>query len=205
MRKLFKIPIAALVLSFIQPIVAQHKVQNFSLSNNATSLPVTGYPVLFYANFHPGADWSFQKSINQSESNRLNYVLNGGFIYHRFVQTLIYGSASMMYERKLSSRVNFNISLGGGFGNAFSNEAVARLNDQGEYESIRRLYHRPQFLILFQPGFSYSLSKDKPDGIRLTANFRTMLQGVFVKQYVPLLPINSFLIGLTIPVKQSNP
>ncbi|MFN4123307.1 MAG: hypothetical protein ACK4GL_08400 [Flavobacteriales bacterium] len=205
MRKLFQILIVALLLSHVQSVDAQRRVQNFSISNNATSLPVTGYPVLFYANFHPGADWQFQKSINQSETNRLNYVLNGGFIYHRFVQTLLYGSASMMYERKLSSRLHFNISLGVGFGNAFSNEAVARLNDQGEYEAVRRLYHRPQFLILFQPGFSYSLSKEKPDGIRLTANFRTMLQGVFVKQYVPLLPINSFMLGVTVPFKTTKP
>lgn len=185
-------------------VSGQSRAYHISFSNNVTSLPVTGYPQLFYANFHPGLDFQYNKKINPSETNRLFLAYQGGVIYHRYVQTLVSLSGNVMYERPLGNRVSVDVALGAGYGAAFNNEAVAKLNSNGVYEVKPSLVPRSQFLIRFQPGVTYALRGGDPAGARISAHFRTMLQGLFVNNYVPLLPINSFMLGIVLPIDHAK-
>jgi hypothetical protein len=194
----------AFFLLYFAMTYTQSQSYQVNISNNATSLPVTGYPQLFYANFHPGIDFQYNKQINKSEKNRLYVVYHGGVIYHRFIQTLLTLSGNLMYERPVNNRLNLNIALGAGYGAAFNNESVAKLNESGEYFVRNRFVPKSQFVLRFQPGLTYSLKKDHPEGIRICAHFRTQLQGIFVKSYVPLLPVNSLLAGVILPISSSE-
>lgn len=184
-------------------LLAQNNSHQVTLSNSSTSLLVVGIPQAFYANFHPGLDYQYNQQLNTSDKNRWYANYQGGFIYHRFVQTLVSFSGNMMYETPIGNRFSFNAGMGAGFGFAFSDEAVAKLNDDGEYEVRSALLPRMQFVLRFQTGFLYALSDD-PESIKISLHLRTTAQGVFVNNYVPLLPINSVMVGLVIPVKSSS-
>jgi hypothetical protein len=189
---------------FIYAANAQQKSYGFAIGNHATSLPITGYPQLFYSNFHPGIDFNYMRTINKSTKNLLHVRLNGSLIYQRFVQTINIYTVNLVYDRLLNSRINFNVSLGGGYGAAFEGGAVAKLNNEGVYETKSRFIPRSQFIGQFQTGISYALKKDNADGLRITAQFRTIIQGPFVKDYVPLLPVNAFLLGFQLPIKSNS-
>jgi len=193
-----------IILSFIvfsNLSTAQKKSYGFSFGNQVTALPIVGYPKLFYSNFHPSIDFNYSIKLNKSSKNALYLSNNGAVLYHRFVQTLAALTSAISYHRQLNNRFNFNVGLGAGSGAAFEGGAVARLNDAGEYEVKSKFSPRFQYIFHFQTGITYALKKEIPDGIRLTAQFKTFLQGTFVKNYVPLLPINAFQVGVQIPLK----
>jgi len=184
-------------------LMGQINSHQISFSNSSTSLPLVGLPKAVYANFLPGLDYQFNQKLNESVKNQWYVNYQGGFIYHRFVQTLVSFSGNMMYQTPMGSRFSFNAGLGAGFGAAFTNEAVAKLNQNGEYDVRSPLMPRMQYVLRFQTGILYALDTN-PESIKLSLQLRTMMQGVFVNNYVPLLPINSVMVGIVIPVKTSN-
>ncbi|MFN9883431.1 MAG: hypothetical protein ACK53R_08610 [Bacteroidota bacterium] len=183
-------------------VTAQDKLWHVALTSNATSFPITGYPVLFYANLHPGIDAAYMKQINHSDKNRLLLQVQSTFYYHRFVQSLITCSPSLIYEYKLGKLNFLNIGLGAGGGLAFEHEATFKLNSTGDYEQRSMLHPRGQYLVQFQFGYNRILIKDKLSSPKIAIGFRTTMQGTFVKSYVPLLPVNSCYIGLQFPINR---
>jgi hypothetical protein len=189
---------------FSEEITPPKKSLIWSLSNNNTALPVSGYPSLFYANFHPGLDISYCVKLKENKKNAyfINYQLNG--IYHRFVQTLTTFTTGLTYSHKLHR--NIHLSIGGalGLGTSFSNTSVAKINESGEYITQPVLKARLQFIGTIQPRISFPVSRNKSAMHWVHLSFRTQMQGVFVKSYVPLLPVNGFLIGYSHPILRSK-
>jgi hypothetical protein len=180
--------------------MAQQKSWLVAVTNNATSLPVSGYPQLFYANLHPGIDAAFNKQINKSEKNRLIWRAQSSLYYHRFVQMLITASPMIMYERNLGNANYLNVALGSGVGLSFEHEGTFKLNSEGMYEQRSKLLPRGQYIFNFQIGYSHALQKNKPYSKRVTLGLRSTLQGTFVKSYVPLLPVNAVFVGIQFPL-----
>ncbi|MFH2141751.1 MAG: hypothetical protein ABIJ97_04970 [Bacteroidota bacterium] len=180
---------------------SQSKEFGIVLSNNITSLPVTTYSKLFYSQFHPGMEGYLSKKLNQSEKNHIIVKGNLGFYYHRFIQTSIWIYPSINYERSVTKR--FLIGAGLGFGYAYSIEDgdVFILNDDSIYEKKSVISGRSQFIGQLELGGSYSLIKERTYGLKLHISLKSYLQGIYVKNYVPIIPINSLLIGLSIPLK----
>lgn len=180
---------------------AQNNSWSVALSNNVTALPVTGYPQVFYSQCHPGMEFSRNWKINKKEKNRFFLSANTGFYYHRFIQTTIWIYPSVNYEYAVGKR--FSINAGLGFGYAFSIEGsdVSELNSNGVYEQKSVMAGRSQYIAQLALGCSYALNKEKPDGVKLMLQLKNYLQGTYINSYVPLLPINAILIGVSIPVK----
>ena len=173
----------------------------FTVSNNTTGLPVLTYHHSFYTNFHPGLDVQLGWKLNKSDKNKFYLNANTGFYYHQFVQTLFKLYPSVSYERAIKSRANFTIGLGGGYGLSFEGDRAFVKNDDGSYDQKGFFGPRSQFLLAFDIGGSYALKKDGT-GPLFQAKLTTHMQGVYVKSYVTLLPINGFQIGMLYPLNK---
>ncbi len=196
MKKIFCLLILGHFALFTQ---AQH-TWYYAFTNNVTSLPFTGYPQIFYANLHPGLDAAYSKQLNQNVKHRLMLRGIATIYYHRFVQTLITAAPQVAYEHSFGKGHFADIGLGVGGCLSFEQEGTLKLNSEGVYERRTPFVPRPQYVIQLQAGYSYALSRERPDGARVKAGFRTTMQGTFAKSYVPLLPVNTFYVGVQLPL-----
>lgn len=172
----------------------------FSISNNITSLPVTTYPMLFYSQFHPGIDVFRDLKIKQYNRNQISLKANAGIFYHRFVQTGVRIYPSIEYQRSINKKISLTTGLGAGYLCAFENSEVFKFAN-GKYEKKNIFSGRSQYLGAMEIGGSYNFSDLSTSGIRIFFQFKTFIQGTFVNHYVPILPVNSFMLGFTIPIK----
>ena len=183
---------------------AQEKYLGAAISNNATSLPVSGIGNVFQGSFHPGIDVNYSKKFNKKEVNQWLYKVNAGLIWQKYVQTLFTVSGMAVYRNNHFKSLNFDAGIGAGYGAAFEGGAVLELNKNGVYETRSKFSPRSQFIILLQAGFIYKLNKDNLQSMAITLHAKTIIQGPFVKGYVPLLPINAIELGVLIPLKKKN-
>lgn len=182
-------------------VSAQNNSWSVALSNNVTALPVTGYPQVFYSQCHPGMEFSRNWKINKKEKNRFFLSANTGFYYHRFIQTTIWIYPSVNYEYAVGKRFSINAGLGFGYALSIEGSDVSELNSNGVYEQKSVMAGRSQYIAQLALGCSYALNKEKPDGVKLMLQLKNYLQGTYINSYVPLLPINAILIGVSMPVK----
>ena len=189
-------------LFYIAPlgVFSQSSSVSAMISNNVASFPVTGYPQLFYSQFHPGIDVAKSWKINKSEKHQLWAAANVGVFYHRFVQTGLKIYPSVDYKYSACKRLRLNIGLGLGYLHSFEDYEVFKLKDGGGFEQKKIWIGRPQFLAALDWGCDYKLKKDAENPPLLVLQFRTNIQGPYVNNYVPILPVNSFLIGITLPL-----
>jgi len=192
-----------LFLLFIAPIYVFSQSSSISamISNNVTSFPVTGYPQLFYSQFHPGIDVAKSWKINKSTKHQLWIDANVGVFYHRFVQTALKVYPSIDYKFLACERFRINIGLGLGYLHSFDGYEVFKLKEGSGYETEKVWIGRPQFLGTLNWGCDFKLKKDADNSPLLVFQLRTNVQGPFVNNYVPILPVNSVLLGLTLPLK----
>jgi hypothetical protein len=183
---------------------AQEKYLGTSISSNAPSLPITGIGNVFLGSFHPGMDINYLKKFNKKEINQWFYKVNAGLIWQKYVQTLFTVSGMLVYRNNHFKRTNFDAGIGTGYGAAFEGGAVLKLNKDGVYETRSKFFPRSQFIILLQAGIIYKLRKEIAQSIALTLHAKTIVQGPFVKGYVPLLPINAIELGVLIPLKNKD-
>ena len=169
----------------------------FGFTNNVTSWPVIGYPQLFYTRFHPGIEILLEKKINNREKNQFWADADLGCFYHRFFQTAVKLSGNIHYRYFFNSRIFSDVSLGGGYLHSFYQYQVFRLNSNGDYVKESGYKGRPQFIMGTSIGIGYGLKKSDPDWWRLLVQFRSNMQGIFAGSFVPVVPYNTFLIGLT--------
>lgn len=193
----YKILIIVIALLISLSSYSQESRTGYLLSNNNTSFPVLGYPKLFYSQFHPGIDLYHEWKMNKSKKSQLWYSFNIGGFYHRFIQTTVKLFPKIEYKYFLNDKVNLQIGLGGGYLHSFDNVKIMKLNSDGVYETQSTFKGRAQFMITLDWGLGYKLKND----FQLLMLFRTIMQGPFIKSYVPLVPYNSFAIGLNIPLK----
>lgn len=199
-RIVFRTLLFLLLAAGVSSLNAQNKNVGILFSNNVTSFPASGYPKVFYSQFHPGLDCFREWKINKKEKNQFWLNADGGIYYHRFVQTAIRLYATLNYKNVINPRLNLLAGLGGGYLHSIENKATLKMNDHGIYEVKHKIIGRPQMLIAVDLGGSYAVKKDNPNSIRLQLHIRTYVQGVFVKGYVPFLPVNTFALGVSIPV-----
>jgi hypothetical protein len=183
---------------------AQEKYLGAAISNNAPSLPVTGIRNVFQGSFHPGVDVNYSKKFNKKEVNQWLYKVNAGLIWQKYVQTLFTVSGMAVYRNNHFKSLNFDTGIGAGYGAAFEGGAVLKLNKDGVYETRSKFSPRSQFVILLQAGIIYKLKKEEAQSMAITLHAKTIIQGPFVKGYVPLLPINAIELGVLIPLKKKN-
>jgi len=200
----YKIITLLIIVSIALNVNSQNSRIGISLSNNVTSFPVLEYQQLFYSQFHPGLDCFKSWKLNKNEKSIVEVQANAGFFYHRFVQTVIRIYPSVSYSRKIGKRFYLGAGLGAGYAMAFVGNDVFKLNAEGVYEKKSSLKGRSQYIVNFEIKGSYNIKKDEPDGKKIFFAFKTFVQGTFVPGYVPVLPVNSLFVGISIPLKSKE-
>lgn len=181
---------------------SQHSELGILFSNNITSFPITTYPQIFYTQFHLGLDVFKSWKLNQNEKNQIWFSGNLGGYYHRFIQTTIRLYPAIDYERLLGNRFSVKIAIGAGYSLAFENMETFELQDDGTYKT-KFLVARSQYLVNIGFGCNYSFKKGYQQGMKISFQFKTFIQGPFVTGYVPILPVNAAMLGITIPLNKA--
>lgn len=173
--------------------MAQRKLSTISVEagNAITALPFLGAPQLFYSNYHPYITVGTALVWTEKGKHAWEQTFNLGYIYHRFVQHSIPIFTETIYRLNTGKNFALRAHLGVGYLHSIPGTDRFELNDDGEYEKIKNLGRaqgmgKISFSGLYRVNSSYSLS----------LNYGVIMQGPFVKSYVPLLPYNTIQLGV---------
>lgn len=183
-----------------QASFAQKSTYSIYFSNNNAGLPALSYPKLFYEHFHPGIELQYSRRINKNEKNKIHVRMHTAYYYHQFVQSLFKIYPSLLYNRYLSDKFDLYFGLGAGYGLSFEGDRAFILQEDGSYAQKSFAGARSQYLIAMDFGVAFKLSSDGFAPMSVKTGFTSMMQGTYVKSYVPLLPLNGFFIGIEIPI-----
>ncbi len=174
-------------------LFAQRKITFLTLEagNAITALPFVGAPQLFYSNVHPFITVGGGFVWKEKGKHAWEQTFNLGYSYHRFVQHSIPLFTEILYRLHTGKNFALGAHLGLGYLHSIPGTDRFELNDQGEYDKIRNL-GRAQFMAKVSFSGLYNLSDD----VRVSLNYGVIMQGPFVKSYVPLLPYNTLQIGV---------
>ena len=166
-------------------------------SNNVVSLPLTGYSRIFDTRLHPGLDFTAAIHLKGSSKHQLQAEFDAGIYYHRFFQTGLRLHGSLDYRYYFNNSVSLDAGLILGYLHSFTWYDISRLNDEGQYEKIPGINGRPQVLGGLKLGASVPLGASEEINYLLHLQFRTYLQAPFAGEYIPIIPTNSFMIGIS--------
>ena len=150
---------------------------------------------LFKETIHPGIEIGYGKILKPKEKHEWFGEVKMGYFYHRFVQHGLPLYLNFGYRYKFNSRLAAETSIGAGYMHSIPATAKLKLSEEGEYENNKGI-GRMQAMATYGIGFSYVLNPAAAKTIRVFTSYQQRLQFPFVKSYVPLLPYNSFIIGL---------
>lgn len=183
---------------------AQFNRMTILASNQTVSFPVTGMPATLHSQFHPGLDVCLQKEPLSDLRHRLNYSLGAGLQYHRFFQTGIRLYAWGDYTYTPNAVWRLSAGLGAGYLHAFPDYQRFRQEPDGSWKKIPALHGRPQLLAGAGMGISRALKREEPGGLRLELRWRTFIQLPFAGSYIPMLPSNAFMLGISAPFRNKK-
>ena len=196
------IPFIAIVLGF-STLHAQQI--GFKCSNNVTSFPVTGFPKVFYTQFHPGMEFNYKQQLKNYTNSKFVFEAGLGGFYHRFFQTAVRLTGSVYYDHNVGKRFGLFAGLGGGYMHSFYQYSIFQLNEEGQYLKQPVLRGRAQFTVQLGLGVHYNLCQKAKHAMRLVFEYRPFVHGSFAKAYVPVVPYNSIHVGLLINIKSQEP
>lgn len=175
------------------------KYMSFAVMNTQTDLPFGKFTGIFYKAFHPGIEYAYGKNFSMRKRHDWYYDFRLAYFYHRFVQHGIPLYSNLGYRYKFNQRWSASGELGAGYLHSIPATAKLRLNENGNYENDKGL-GRMQVNACFALGAGYQLHPSSPASMKLFISYQQRLQMPFVKSYVPLLPYNSLLLGISRPV-----
>lgn len=175
------------------------KYFSIAILNTQTDFPFSKFTGMFYKAFHPGVEFTYGKNFSIKPRHDWYYDFRLAYFYHRFVQHGIPLYSNLGYRYKFNQRWSASGELGAGYLHSIPATAKLRLNEEGDYENDKGL-GRMQVNACFALGACYQLHPASPSSLKLFISYQQRLQMPFVKSYVPMLPYNSFLIGVSKPV-----
>jgi len=169
--------------------------------NTQNAMPFGKFAGLFTDQFHPGVEATYGKNISSANNHDLFLELKASYFFHRYVQhgTLVY--VNFGYRYKINNKLSAETSIGAGYMHAIPATAKLKLNNEGEYENNKGL-GRMQAIATYSLGFGYTPQPSIAKPLTFFINYQQRVQTPFVKSYVPLLPYNSFMIGVKRPIRK---
>ena len=172
------------------------KYESIAIYNTQPAMPFGKFAELFTGRLHPGVEYGRGFTLSSKTKHDWFLELKGGYFFHRFVQHGIPAYASAGYRYKFNSRFSAETSIGAGGMLSIPATGKYKLNDNGEYENNKGI-GRLQAIATYSIGGSYLVQPSAKKPIRVFVQYQQKLQFPFIKTYVPLLPYNSFMIGIT--------
>jgi hypothetical protein len=166
-------------------------------ANNA--LPFSRFGGLFVGPIHPGIEFGASRNWSTKQKHDWFQTIKVAYFYHRFVQHGIPLYTELGYRFKFTSRFNAEATLGAGYMHSIAATSVFTLADDGQYKRSNK-GGRAQANATFGIGVGYFLDSRK--SAKLFTAWQQRLQLPFIKSYVPVLPYNNFLLGISVPIKK---
>jgi hypothetical protein len=184
-----------LVLLFSVSNAQQNKELSLALTNSNSAFPFSKFGSLFKAPFHPGIEAGYGFNWKTGTKHDWFQQVKLGYFYHRFVQHGIPLYTNFGYRRKFGSQVFGEGSLGGGYFHSIPATGKFKLNSNGEYERNTGI-GRMQAMMVFSISGGYTFKSEKENPVSVFITYQQRVQTPFIKSYVPMLPYNSFMMGV---------
>jgi hypothetical protein len=179
---------------------ATRKYLSFAVFTTQNAMPFGRFAGLFDETLHPGVEAGYGKNISSKAKHAWFMEFKAACFYHRFVQLGIPVYLNLGYRYKIGKGISAETSFGAGYMHSIATTAKFKLNADGEYVASGGI-GRMQATVSFGLGIGYTLNSSAARPVRVFASYQQRLQMPFVKSYVPLLPYNSFLIGVSRSIK----
>jgi hypothetical protein len=170
---------------------------SIALTNAHTAQPFGSFGRLLYRDWHPGVEAGMSFSRSAKKNHEWFQTINAGYFYHRWVQHTISLYSELGYRYKLPLHFAAGAKLGIGYLHAIADSKVYKIDAETGIKKKTNL-GRPQGMASFSLELQKSISKNNK---KIFVEYQQRLQFPFVKNYVPLLPYNMLMVGLTMPVK----
>lgn len=189
--------ICLLLVSAIQAQAQKKKAKFISIAvtNTQTVMPFGKFSSLLYKDLHPGVEAGLDFNWKTKQKHDWFQEFKAGYFFLRFVQHGIQVYTNIGYRYKFSSALSAEMVLGGGYLHSIPATAKLKLDENGEYQNNKGI-GRVQAVVNCGLRVSYAIHASTKKSIRLFVQYQQHLQMPFVKSYVPLLPYNSFQVGV---------
>jgi hypothetical protein len=204
-RKILSVLFLSILAIFLQAQTTNKGKQRFykvAFSNSHAAKPFRSFSSLFYTDFHPGIDIGYESVFSRKNRTQWFYEIRMGYMFHQWVQHNIplYGNVGLRYEAFPSWLAE--IKLGGGYQLSIPQSKVFEITESDGVKE-KKNFGRSQVIGNFGAAVTKKLSA--ASGVHLFLEYKQQIQTPFIREYMPLLPYNSMLIGIKIPFKQSSP
>jgi hypothetical protein len=197
MKQIF---IIAIAFSIAQSVSGQDRYVSLAAFNTQTAIPLGKFAGLFTDQFHPGVEAGYGKNFFSKEKHEWFIELKIACFYHRFVQAGIPLYINFGYRYKIADRFSVETSIGLGYMHSIPATAKLKLNDDGVYVNNKGL-GRMQAMATFGLGLGYTINPFAKKPVTAFTVYQQRIQMPFVRSYVPMLPYNSFILGIKKPIK----
>ena len=175
-----------------------NKHLSIAFVNTASAHPFKKLGDLVTTMHHPGFEVGY--TFNWKTRNKHDWYqeIKAGYFYHRFVQHAIPIYTDIGYRYKFGAGWSAQTAVGAGYLHSISATDQFELQDGGDYKKKKSI-GRIQGMAVFNLGLGYTFSGRVP--IKLFTTYQQQIQLPFIKSYVPILPYNSLLLGVSFPCK----
>lgn len=179
------------------------KYESLGIYNTQTAMPFGKFAGLFTSPVHPGIEYGRGYILSSKKKHDWFLEVKAGYFFHRFVQHGIPVYANAGYRYHFTDRISAETAIGAGGMQSIPATGKYKLNDNGEYENNKGI-GRVQAIATYGIGGSYLLTPSAEKPMRGFLLYQQKLQFPFIRTYVPLLPYNSFMIGITRTISKSK-
>jgi len=201
--KTMKLTIAVLLAFTIGTNAQAQKRQKqitLAVMNIQSAYPFGKFAGMFTEQFHPGIEGGIGLTWKTRPKHDWFQEFKAGYFFHRFVQHGIPVYTDFGYRYKFSKRLASDVLVGAGYLHSIPATGKFKLNKNGEYENNKGV-GRMQAMVTFGLGASFMVRPNASKPLTIFSRYEQQIQMPFVKSYVPLLPYNSFKIGIRWPLK----
>jgi hypothetical protein len=179
----------------------KHKLDHYSVAITTlhNNLPFGSFSSLFTKDFHPGFEISTGFKWKEKPKHDWFQQLQFGYTFQRWIQHSLSLYTSAGYHYKFPKGFSPEISIGAGYLHAIADSKVFRLQSDGSYKE-KFNWGRPQLMAALSIGIAKSFQSGKV----IFLKYQQRVQTPFIKSYVPLLPANLLLFGVSIPVHHNQ-
>jgi len=149
---------------------------------------------------HPGLLLGASYQYNSNSHHQLRQAAYLGAFYHEHFQTAVQLYTEFHYEWHVGQRLFIApMALGGGYVASFSNMASHKWD--GEKYIAQKISLKNNFMISLGPSLAYkSPWKLAANPVSFIFGYRLQVQGVIVRNTVPLIVYSSWQIGVGMPL-----
>jgi hypothetical protein len=189
-----------MVLQAQEVTTYQKQFYKVVISNSHAAKPLGSFASLFYKDFHPGLEIGFENVLKNRKKHQTFLEMRLGYMFHRWVQHNIALSANAGYRYLLTPSWSAEIKIGAGYQHSIPNSKIYKITESDGLQK-KRNFGRSQ--AIGNLGLGVAKTLPPPSSIRILMEYKQQIQTPFIREYVPVLPYNSLLIGVAIPFKRS--